>query len=116
VIGIPAAQAPGGLPSGAASQVAAVINDTFVFRPGMGADVIENAVSTDTVELDGFSSVTNNAQLAALLHDAQTGQSQLLFQSTNGGHDTVINLGNHDSITLMNVHISELHASNFIIH
>ena len=39
-----------------------------------------------------------------------------MFQSANGGHDTLINLGNHDSITLTNVHIADLHASNFIIH
>ena len=117
-IGIPAAQAPSGITSGPVSQAASVTiasNDTFVFRPGVGADVIANAGNAETIELDGFSSVTNNAQLAALLNDAQTGQSQALFQSTNGGHDTVIDLGNHDSITLMNVHISELHASNFII-
>jgi hypothetical protein len=111
------AQAPSGTPS-PATQAASVIvasNDTFVFRPGIGADVVANAGSADTMELDGFSSVTSNAQLTALLHDAQTGQSQALFQSTNNGHDTVINLGNHDSITLTNVHIADLHASNFII-
>ena len=113
VIGIPAAQAASAIPS--SSQTVSVMNDTFVFRPGVGADAIESFVSTDTIELDGFSSVTNNALLTAL-NDAQTGQSQALFQSANGGHDTVINLGNHDSITLTNVHIYDLHASNFIIH
>jgi len=35
---------------------------------------------------------------------------------TNGGHDTVINLGNHDSITLANIQLAALHTSNFIIH
>ncbi len=117
VIGVPAATSR--VSTGPVSQAALVIvasDDTFIFRPGVGADVIVNAGSADTIELDGFSSVTSNAQLASLLNDAQTGQSQTLFQTTNGGHDTVINLGNHDSITLMNVHISELHASNFIIH
>jgi serralysin len=119
VIGVAAAQAPSGASSASASQAASVMiasNDTFVFRPGMGADVIANAGSTDTIELDGFSSVTSNTQLAALLSEAQTGQPQALFQSTNGDHDTMINLGNHDSITLMNVHIADLHASNFLIH
>jgi serralysin len=117
-IGIPAAQAPSGITLGLVSQAASALiasNDTFVFRPGFGADVIANAGNAETIELDGFSSVTNNAQLAALLIEAQTGQSQALFQSTNGGHDTVIDLGNHDSITLTNVHIGELHAGNFII-
>ena len=70
--------------------------------------------------LDGFAPrgllADEHVQLAALLHEAQTSQSQALFQSTNDGHDTVINLGNHDSITLTNVSISELHASDFIIH
>jgi hypothetical protein len=91
-------------------------NDTFVFRLGFGADVIANATSSDTVELDGFSSVSSINELQALLNEAQTGQSQSLFQTANGGHDTVINLGNHDSITLANVPVTDLHASNFIIH
>ena len=91
-------------------------NDAFVFHPGVGADVIVNAASSDTIELDGFSSVTSNNQLASLLAEAQAGQPQSMFQSANGGHDTLINLGNHDSITLTNVHIADLHASNFIIH
>jgi serralysin len=107
-----------GVPAAAASQVAPVSvanNDTFLFRPGFGADVIMNAGSAETIELDGFSSVTNNAQLAMLLNEAQTGQSQALFLSTNGGHDTVIDLGNHDSITLTNVQIANLHANNFIV-
>ena len=91
-------------------------NDTFVFKPGLGADVIANATSSDTFELDGFSSVTGINQLQTLLTEAQTGQSQSLFESSNGGHDTVINLGNHDSITLANVQVADLHASNFIVH
>jgi hypothetical protein len=91
-------------------------NDSFVFHSGVGLDTIVNAGGSDTIELDGFSSVTSNNQLAALLHDAQTGQPQSLFQPVNGGHDTQINLGNHDSITLTDVHIADLHASDFIIH
>ena len=91
-------------------------NDAFVFHPGVGSETIVNAANADTIELDGFSSVTNSNQLAQLLHDAQTGQSQSLFTAANGGHDTVINLDNHDSITLTNVHLADLHASNFIIH
>jgi hypothetical protein len=91
-------------------------NDSFVFHPGVGSDTIVNAGSADTIELDGFSSVTSNNQLTTLLHDAQTGQSQSLFESVNDGHDTLINLGNHDSITLTNTQIADLHASNFTIH
>jgi 20S proteasome alpha/beta subunit len=91
-------------------------SDTFVFHPGVGANVIANLGSADKIELDGFSSVTDSNQLTMLLNEAQTGQQQSMFQSTNDGHDTVINLGNHDSITLANVHVADLHASNFIIH
>ena len=106
--------------NGAATQAVAVAigagnDDTFIFKPGMGADVIVNATSAVTIELDGFSSVADSNQLQTLLNDAQTGHLQSLFQMTNG-HDTVINLGNHDSITLTNVQVIDLHASNFIIH
>ena len=80
----------------------------------MGADVIVNATSAVTIELDGFSSVADSNQLQTLLNDAQTGHMQSLFQMANG-HDTVINLGNHDSITLTNVQVIDLHASNFIL-
>jgi len=91
-------------------------NDTFVFKPGFGTDVIANATTSDTIELDGFSSVTSINQLQTQLTEAQNGQAQSLFESANGGHDTVINLGNHDSITLANVQLAALHTSNFIIH
>ena len=91
-------------------------NDTFIFKPGFGADTVVNAKSVDTIELDGFSSVTTLDQLQTLLHEAQTSQPQTLFQSANGGHDTVINLGNSDVITLANVQLVDLHADNFIIH
>jgi hypothetical protein len=107
-------------PSTASQLVSVTIagpgNDAFVFHPGVGAKTIVNAGPSDTIELDGFSSVTSNNQLATLLNEAQTGQPQSLFQSVNGGHDTMINLGNHDSITLTGVHSSDLHASDFIIH
>jgi hypothetical protein len=88
-------------------------NDAFVFR--VGADVIVNAASANMIELDGFS-VTISAQLALLLAEAQAGESESLFQSANGGHDTLIPLGNHDSIILANVHFADLHANNFLVH
>ena len=91
-------------------------NNAFVFHPGIGADMIVNAGSTDTIELDGFSSVTSSNQLAHYLAEAKAGVSQSLFETVDGGHDTLINLGHHDSITLMNVAISALHANDFIIH
>ena len=96
--------------------IGASANDVFVFKPGFGADTIVNAKTVDTIELDGFSSVTTLDQLQTLLHEAQTSQPQTLFQSANGGHDTVINLVNNDVITLANVQLVDLHADNFIIH
>jgi 20S proteasome alpha/beta subunit len=106
--------------NGTASQTVSVTvggpdNNSFIFHPGIGADIIANVKSTDTIELNGFSSVANATQLATLLNDAQTGQSKSLFQPANDGHDTVINLGNHDSITLAHVQLADLRASNFII-
>jgi hypothetical protein len=91
-------------------------NDAFVFKPGFGSDVIVNATMADTIELDGLSSGTNANQLQTLLNEAQTGHVQSLFQVANGDHDTVINLGNHNSITLTDVHVIDVHASNFIHH
>jgi hypothetical protein len=91
-------------------------NDTFVFKPGFGSNAIVNAQATDIIELDGFSSVTSSDQLQAYLSEAANNQAQPLFQAANGGHDTVINLGNNDVLTLANVQLAELHASNFIIH
>lgn len=91
-------------------------SDQFVFHLGLGAEVITNASNAATFEFGGFSSVANEAQLAALLHCAQSGQPQALFQPLPGGHDTVMNLGNHDSVTLIGVALADLHASNFIVH
>ncbi|HXX09385.1 MAG TPA: hypothetical protein VEJ43_15130, partial [Pseudolabrys sp.] len=90
--------------------------DTFVFKPGFGANTIVNAKSADIIELDGFTSVTSTDQLQTYLTEAQNHQPQTIFQTANGGHDTVINLGNNDVITLTNVQLTDLHANNFIIH
>ena len=112
-IGIPAATSPSGAsPHVAAVPIGAPGNDTFVFHPGFGTHVINNGGAA-TFELDGFSLVTSNAQLTALLSEAQAGQSPGLFEPTNGGH--VIELGNHDSIVRINAHLDDLHASSFIV-
>jgi hypothetical protein len=91
-------------------------NNSFVFHPGIGTDVVVNSHSTDMIELDGFASIPNNNALAALLHEAQSGQAQSTFVAVNGGHDTMIVLDSHDSITLTNVRIADLHASGFVVH
>jgi large repetitive protein len=110
-------------PAGASQTVSQTVsvtiggtaNDSFVFHPGVGTDIVANAKPTDTFDLKGFSAIANNSQLAELLHEAQTGQYQSVFAATNNGHDTTINLGNHDMITLTNIQLASLHPSNFII-
>jgi hypothetical protein len=111
-IGVPASQvaSPQTVPAATANS------DTFIFRPGLGTQLVTNASTTATFELDGFSSVASDAQLSALLHDAQAGLTQTLFQPTPDGHDTVLDFGNHDSVTLLGIALATLHASNFIIH
>jgi Subtilase family len=110
---------PGGPGTTATRSISVTVggpsSDTFVFQPGFGTDAIANANTADKIELDGFSSVSSLRELHALLSEAQAGQSDALFHATHGGHDTVINLGNHDSIILANVHLANLHASNFIV-
>ena len=55
---------------------------------GIGADTITNFnASNDVIDLTHFTNITTTAQLAALA-------------STDSNGDEVINLGNHDSITI----------------
>jgi hypothetical protein len=72
--------------------------------------------SSDTIELDGFSSVSDTSALQMLLTEAQSGQAQPLFHTVDGGHNTPINLGNHDSIILHDAQPANLHVSNFVVH
>ena len=84
-------------------------NEGFIFHPIAGAETIVNAASSDKTELDGFQPV-GAINLTALLTAAQDIGYLHALHLTNGSADT---LGNHDGI---NVQISDLHASNFIIH
>ncbi len=63
-------------------------NDNFVFAPGIGAETIVNFnPQHDTIELDHFANAQSMLELGALI--------------TNDVHgNAVIDLGNHDSITL----------------
>lgn len=115
VIGVAAHAALVSSETAAATPMQLVAPDSFVFHPGMGAQVIASGGSASTIELDGFSSVANALQFATLLGAAQSGQAQSLLQAVDGGNDTLIKLGDHDSITLQNVHLADLHAANFII-
>jgi hypothetical protein len=80
-------------------------NDTFVFAPGMGQEILFNfsqqSGNTDHIELDHFNITDFN---------------QLNLQSVNNNHDTLINLGHNDSLLLVGVSASGLHASDFILH
>ena len=54
-------------------------------------------------------------QRNSAVHEAQTDQSPAMLQSGNDGHDAIIHPGNHDSLSPINVHIADLHASDYII-
>jgi hypothetical protein len=109
VIGVPPATSPAPtVPVSHAVTVAS--NDTFVFSPGFGGGTVADAAHAATTELGGFSLLAKNAEFAALLIDA--GQPHAQFQWGNDGHDAAVN---HDSMTLINAHMADLHANDFII-
>ena len=97
------------------ASVTVASNDTFAFRPDLGAGLFANTGSAGPIELNQHSSFTDS-QFAALLHETLTGQPELPFQWASDGRDTVINPGNHDGITQVNVHVADLHASAVFVH
>jgi serralysin len=116
VIGVPAATS--GIPSSPVTQAAPVTvanNDTFAFRSDLGAGVVPNAGSAETIELDGHSPLTSN-QLTALLHDPHSGPPLAPFEAVIGGHDTITDPVNHDGAAMMRVQTADLYAGLFIIH
>jgi len=71
-------------------------NDHFVFAPGVGADTVLNFNSQqDTLEFDHFT-------------NAQTVQELQSLITTDAHGDAVINLGNHDSVTLADTTSAQL--------
>ena len=73
-------------------------NDTFVFKPGIGADTIFNFnPQTDTIELDHFANIQSIQQLASLI-------------TADAHGDAVIELGHSDSITIPGMTPSYLQA------
>ena len=77
--------------------------DTFVFEPGHGSDTISDfTVGTDKIDLSAFVGITSGADLVC-------------WQS---GDDTVISLSHHEGgrITLQNVSIWDLSASDFVFY
>jgi hypothetical protein len=80
-------------------------SDTFVLKPGLGTAIVTNFSDepgvADTFDLER-TAVANFAELQALMQPARN------------GHDTFINLGHGDSITIANILPSQLHAEGFI--
>jgi hypothetical protein len=72
--------------------------DNFVFTPGIGADTIVNfnASGGDSIDLTHFTNITTVAQLQAAT-------------TTDAHGDEVINLGNHDSITIAGMNAQQFH-------
>jgi hypothetical protein len=66
-------------------------SDNFVFAPGIGADTIVNFnASSDIIDLSHFTNVQTVQQLQAMT-------------TTDAHGDAVIDLGNHDSITIAGI-------------
>ncbi|WP_306768074.1 DUF4214 domain-containing protein [Bradyrhizobium sp. MOS002] len=80
-------------------------NDTFVFAPHDGTDTISDftaitgTANSDTILLSGISGVNTF--------------SDVLLHLTQVGADTVLNFGTGDTLTLSNVSVSSLTASDF---
>ncbi len=71
-------------------------DDHFVFAPGVGADTVVNFnAQQDTLEFDHFANVQTAQELQALI-------------TTDAHGDAVINLGHHDSVTLVGVTDAQL--------
>ena len=72
--------------------------DTFVFHPGMGADIASNFMAKmDTIVLDHFANIGSDRQLTSLIASDAQG-------------DAVIELGHHDSITLPGISANYLQS------
>ena len=74
-------------------------NDTFVFGPTFGKDVVTDFSHGDHVEFDG--AFANFQAIQTAMHQV--------------GADTVISLGADHSITLQHVTATSLHASDFVL-
>lgn len=77
--------------------------DTFVYAIGGGADIIGDFVQADAdkIDLTGVPGVSTLADIQTL--------------ATQQGSNTVINFGNGDTLTLLNVTLSNLTAADFIL-
>ena len=88
--------------------------DQFIFQSGTGKDTITDfQVGTDKIELDGIRGVPN---LSGPFADLKF----FLWQVSGGieqhGRDAIVHLDGHNSVTLTDVNIWQLHVSDFIVH
>ena len=100
-------------PNDVAARISGMVGgpckDAFAFHPALGTDTVANARSTDTVELDAFSSVAESKELATYLNDAQTSHLQ---PASHGSHDVLFSLGKANGIVPQSI---DLHLRDFII-
>ena len=80
-------------------------DDTFVFAPGIGQEMVFN-----------FSHQPGNTDQIELDHFGISDFGHLNFQSANNNQDTLINLGHNDSVLLVGINVSSLHANDFVLH
>jgi hypothetical protein len=101
VIGPPPANGADTMTLTLAATIGGPGHDTFIFKPGLGADAATPAANPHPAELDHLAAAAAISELQALLHEAQN--EHALFQFANGGHDGAIP-------------IPDPHASHFIAH
>ncbi|KYG21639.1 hypothetical protein SE92_16370 [Bradyrhizobium sp. AT1] len=77
--------------------------DTFAYATGGGADTIVDFLQADAdkIDLTGVPGVSSRADIQAL--------------ATQQGSNTVIDFGNGDTLTLLNVTLSNLTAADFVL-
>jgi hypothetical protein len=86
--------------------------DQFVFSPeyGSSADTITDFhPGEDHIDLRAFSSVVDESNIDAWFAANVT-------TSTTNPADVVVTVGSHETITLKNVALNSLHASDFMVH
>ena len=79
--------------------------DQFVFKPTGGSTAVQHTITdfnaaTDTLDLRQFPTISASA----------------LPSETQVGNDTLVTLDSQDTLLLKNVVVSNLHASDFIVH
>jgi hypothetical protein len=75
-------------------------NDTFLFRKGMGIDIIAHLDDGDRIDVRDFGLASFQA---------------LVDASKQAGHDVTIDLGGSDKIVIQDAHLSDLKAEQFIV-